>query len=91
MILFVLGMIAQGRLLEYDLSQLRIFSNTLQAIAVGYLISAVIILNLKLVWQIVTTAALLLLFWALIMLVPVPGHGAGVLTPEEIWQFTSTG
>ncbi len=37
-ILFVLGMIAQGRLLEYDLSQLRIFSNTLQAIAVGYLI-----------------------------------------------------
>jgi predicted acyltransferase len=82
LILFVLGMIAQGRLLEYDLSQLRIFSNTLQAIAVGYLISAIIILNLKLVWQIVTTVALLLLFWALMMLVPVPEHGAGALTPE---------
>ncbi len=81
-ILFVLGMIAQGRLLEYDLSQLRIFSNTLQAIAVGYLFSAIIILNLKLVWQLITTAALLLLFWALMMLVPVPGHGAGVLSPE---------
>jgi predicted acyltransferase len=81
-ILFVLGMIAQGRLLEYDLSQLRIFSNTLQAIAVGYLISAIIMLNLKLKWQIVTTGALLLLFWALMMLVPVPEHGAGVLTPE---------
>ncbi|MHC4585909.1 MAG: acyltransferase family protein [Planctomycetota bacterium] len=81
-ILFVLGMIAQGRLLEYDLSQLRIFSNTLQAIAVGYLISAIILLNLKLVWQIVTTGALLLLFWALMMLIPVLGHGAGALTPE---------
>ena len=81
-ILFVLGMIAQGHLLEYDLSQLRIFSNTLQAIAVGYLISAIIILNLKLKWQLITTGALLLLFWALMMLVPVPEHGAGALTPE---------
>ena len=81
-ILYILGMIAQGRLLEYDLSQLRIFSNTLQAIAVGYLFSAIIIINLKLVWQIVTTVALLLLFWALMMLIPVPEHGAGVLTPE---------
>jgi predicted acyltransferase len=81
-ILFILGMIAQGRLLKYDLSQLRIFSNTLQAIAVGYLISAIIILNLRLKWQIITIVALLLLFWALMMLVPVPEHGAGVLTPE---------
>ncbi len=81
-ILFILGMIAQGRLLEYDLSQLRIFSNTLQAIAVGYLISAIIILNLKLKWQLITTGALMLLFWALMMLIPVLGHDAGVLTPE---------
>ncbi len=81
-ILFVLGMIAQGRLLTYDLSKLHIYSNTLQAIAAGYLISAIIILNLRLVWQIVTTVALLLLFWALMMLVPVPGHGAGMLEPK---------
>jgi predicted acyltransferase len=75
-------MIAQGRLLTYDLSKLRIYSNTLQAIAAGYLISAIILLNLRLVWQIVTTVVLLLLFWALMMLVPVPEYGAGVLTPE---------
>lgn len=81
-VLFVLGMIAQGRLLSYDLSKLRIYSNTLQAIAAGYLIAAIIILNLRLVWQIVTTAALLLLFWGLMMLVPVPGHGAGMLEPK---------
>ncbi|MHC4460686.1 MAG: acyltransferase family protein [Planctomycetota bacterium] len=82
LILFVLGMIAQGHLLEYDLSKLHLYSNTLQAIAAGYLIAAIIILNMQIVWQMITTAALLLLFWALMMLVPVPGHGAGALTPD---------
>ena len=81
-ILFVLGMVAQGRLLEYDLSTLHIYSNTLQAIAAGYIIAAIIMLNLGIRWQIAATGILLLLFWALMMLVPVPGHGAGVLTPD---------
>ncbi|MHC4693065.1 MAG: acyltransferase family protein [Planctomycetota bacterium] len=75
-ILFVLGMIAQGDLLKLDLSKLKIYCNTLQAIAAGYLISAIIILNLRLRWQIVTTVLLLLLFWALMMLVPFPGRVA---------------
>ncbi len=83
LILFVLGMVAQGNLLDYDLSKLHIYSNTLQAIAAGYLISALLLLNLRLTWQIGVTAALLLLFWALMALVPVPNHGAGVLTPDE--------
>jgi len=82
-ILFILGMIAQGNLLEYDLSKLHIYSNTLQSIAAGYLIAAILILNLRLNWQIGATAALLLVFWALMALVPVPNHGAGVLTPDE--------
>jgi predicted acyltransferase len=81
-ILFVLGMIAQGRLLQYDLSKLHIFSNTLQAIAAGYFVASILMLNLNLRWQIGATAGLLLLFWALMALVPVPGHGAGVLTPD---------
>ena len=82
LILFVLGMIAQGHLLDYDLSKLHIYCNTLQAIAAGYLIAAIIILNMRIVWQMVTTAALLLLFWGLMMLVPVPGHKAGILEPD---------
>jgi predicted acyltransferase len=82
LILFVLGMIAQGRLLTYDLSKLQIYCNTLQAIAAGYLIAAILILNMRIIWQLVTTAALLLLFWVLMRWVPVPGHGAGVLTPD---------
>jgi predicted acyltransferase len=81
-ILFVLGMAAQGRLLTYDLSKLHIYCNTLQAIAAGYLITAVVLLNLRLVWQVVVWVALLLAFWALMVLVPVPGYGAGVLSPD---------
>jgi len=81
-ILFVLGMIAQGNLLEYDLSKLHIYSNTLQAIAAGYIIAAIIMLNMGLRWQIATTGILLVLFWALMMLVPFPGRGVDVLTPD---------
>jgi predicted acyltransferase len=79
-ILWVLGMIAQGNLLDYDLSKLHIYCNTLHAIAAGYLIASILILNLNIIWQAVVTAAPLLLFWGLMMLVPVPGYGAGVLT-----------
>jgi len=81
-ILFILGIAAQGHLLDYDLSKVHIYCNTLQAIAAGYLIASFIILNLRLIWQIIATAALLLLFWALMALVSVPGYGRGVLTPE---------
>lgn len=87
-ILFVLGMIAQGNLLTYDLSKLHIYCNTLQAIAAGYLIAALCLMNLRLVGQMAVTAGLLLGFWALMMWVPVPGHGAGNLSPEgnlAIW------
>lgn len=81
-ILFILGMVAQGYLLEYDLSKLHIYCNTLQAIAAGYIISAFIILSMPVLWQAVTTTGLLILFWLLMVLVPVPEIGAGVLTPE---------
>lgn len=82
LILFVLGMVAQGNLLDYDLSTLHVYCNTLQAIAAGYLIAALIVLNAGPFLQFVITGALLLLFWGLMVLVPVPGYGAGVLTPE---------
>jgi predicted acyltransferase len=81
-ILFILGMIAQGNLLDYDLSKLHIYSNTLQAIAAGYIIAAIIMLNLGIRWQIAVTGILLVLFWLLMVLVPVPSYGMGVLTPD---------
>jgi predicted acyltransferase len=41
-ILWILGMMAQGRLLTLDLSKISPFNNTLQSIASGYLIAAVV-------------------------------------------------
>lgn len=46
-ILFILGWIVQGNLLFFDISKFQIFSNTLQAIAVGYLFSTIAYLNLS--------------------------------------------
>ena len=74
-ILWVLGMIAQGHLLEYELPKLHWYSNTLQTIAAGYLISSILVLNLRLRWQFVVTAALLLVYWGLLVFIPVPGQG----------------
>jgi len=79
-ILFILGMVAQGGLLKYDLSKLHLFCNTLQAIAAGYLFASLIILNMRAIGQIVVTIVLLLGYWALLGLVAVPGHERGLIT-----------
>ena len=80
-ILFMLGMMAQGNLLAWDLSKLWPCYSVLHGIAVGYLIATVVALEFPPKVQVLITAAFLLLYWALLMLVPVPGVGAGVLTP----------
>ena len=81
-ILWILGMFAQGNLMSFDLSKLHLYSNTLQAIAAGYLVATVVILNIGVIGQAVTAVALLIFFWLLMTFVPVPGHGAGLLTPD---------
>ncbi len=80
--LFFLGTIAGGHLLLFDASRFYLFNNVLEEIAIGYLVASLVILNLSFRGQLAALAALLLGYWALIMLVPVPGHGAGILTPE---------
>ncbi len=81
-ILWVLGMIAQGHLLTFDISKLHFYSNTLQSIASGYLVASLVLLHLPLAGQIAVTAFLLLFYGLLMMFVPVPGHGAWLLTPD---------
>lgn len=63
-ILFILGAVVQGRLLSLDPLQIRIYTNTLQAIAVGYVISAIFLLHLSKKWQIIATSLLLIGYWA---------------------------
>jgi predicted acyltransferase len=82
-VLFFLATITQGNLLKFNWTEFYIFIGTLPAIGVGYLISSIFILNFNLKGQIIATSCLLLLYWALMMFVPVPGYGAGVLTPTQ--------
>lgn len=82
LILFVLGMAAQGNLLQFKLSELRLYINVLQTIACGYLIAAMAMLHLRVVGQVLLTAGLLLGYWLVLILVPVPGHAAGLLEPD---------
>jgi len=81
-ILFVLGMACQGNLLDFKLETLHLFANTLQAIAVGYLIAAIVMLNVGIIGQIIFTAVMLLGYWALLRFVPLGEQGAGSLEPK---------
>jgi len=81
-ILFVLGLAAQGNLLDFDLATLHVYCNTLQSIAIGYLVASIVVLHCRLTGHFVVIAVLLLGYWALMMLVPVPGHPAGILEPQ---------
>lgn len=74
-ILFILGMVVQGNLLSFDIHILRLYSNTLQSIAMGYLIASIIILNLSFRWQIAMIFILSLLYW-------IPMTIGGDYTPE---------
>lgn len=88
LMLWILGMVAQGHLLHFSLNNLQFYSNTLQAIAAGYLISAIALVELPVRGQAILAGTLLLIYWAIMRFLPVPGHGVGVLTPEgnlAIW------
>lgn len=65
----------------YTLTGVRI-PGVLQRIAVVYGIASLLVLRTTPRQQAYIAVWCLLLYWALMMLVPVPGYGAGVLTPE---------
>src|SRR5919199_2044237 len=65
----------------HTLTSVRI-PGVLQRIAVVYGLSALLVLWTTPRQQAGAAAVCLLLYWALMTLVPVPGYGAGVLTPE---------
>jgi predicted acyltransferase len=82
-ILFGLGLFLNG-FPFYPLDKvinLRI-PGVLQRIAVCFLIASLIFIKTKIRGQLIWTIALLTLYWLVMKAVPVPGYGAGVLTPE---------
>lgn len=63
LLLFLFGMIVQGNLLALDLGRILIYNNTLQSIAVGYLIAAMLMLHCTVRVQIWLTAVMLVVYW----------------------------
>jgi len=56
-ILIVLGMIVSGNLLTFDLAKIRVGSNTLEAIACGYFVASIVLLNLSVAGQAITVSS----------------------------------
>jgi len=79
--LLFLGYIFNGLLDFPRFSEMR-HTGVLHRIAWCYLITGFIMLRTGWRGQAITGAALLLVYWALMALAPVPGFGAGVITPE---------
>ena len=82
-ILFILGWIVQGNLLEWDLERFRLFSNTLQAIAVGYVGASLAFLHLSRRARYGLFAACLVGYALILTLPEVPGVGRSVLLPDR--------
>ena len=80
LVLIVLGLVAGG-VLGFDFANMR-WTGVLQRIGLCYLLAAILVLNTKVRTQVAVFVAILLLYWAAMALIPVPGYGAGVMTPE---------
>ncbi len=79
-IIFALGLVIYG-FPYYQLSTLRI-PGVLQRIAVCYLVASIVFLKTGWRGQAIIATLLLVGYWLLMMLVPVPGYGAGDLSME---------
>ena len=79
-VLILLGLILNG-LLRFNWPQMR-WPGVLQRIGLCYFFAALLVVHTKWRTQAIVVAAVLLLYWAAMMLIPVPGFEAGVLTKE---------
>ncbi len=79
-LLILLGLIYNG-LLRFDFEKQR-YASVLARIGLAWFFAAIIVLNTNIRGQIIWFAGILLAYWAMMKLIPVPGFGPGVLTPE---------
>ena len=82
LLLWIFGMMVQGNLMALDPDRIYLFTNTLQAIAVGYFFSAIIYLHTSWKTQIGIAVALLLTFWGAMEFITIGGYGGGDYTPH---------
>ena len=81
-LLWVFGMMCQGNLLGLDPDRIYFYSNTLQAIAMGYLIAAMLFLHVRPAVQVGTAVGLLLVYWGVMQFVTIGSYGGGNFTPD---------
>ncbi len=82
-ILFILGWIVQGNFLDFDPNTFKFFSNTLQAIAVGYLFSVLAYLHLSKRHRYLLFVICLVVYAMLLSLTNIPGIGNSELLPDK--------
>jgi predicted acyltransferase len=80
-ILIVCGMVVNKALQFNDYEHTR-FASVLGRIALSCFFAALIFLNFKLRTQIILFFSILIGYWVLMITIPVPGFGSGILTPE---------
>lgn len=79
-VIILLGLIFND-LLQFDWAQMR-WPGVLQRIGLCYFFAAIIVVHTKWRTQAIIVAAVLILYWLAMMLIPVPNYGAGNLTME---------
>lgn len=80
-LLILFGIIYNNKI-SFDFENLR-YASVLGQIGVAYFITVIIYLHTGIRGQLIWTIAILIGFWALMTFIPVPGIGAGILTPES--------
>lgn len=81
-LLWIFGMMCQGNLLGLNPDRIYLYSNTLQSIAMGYFISALLFLHTRIRTQVIIAVALLIGFWGVMEGISVHGYGGGNYTPD---------
>jgi predicted acyltransferase len=79
-VLILLGLLYNG-LLDLDFHTLRL-AGVLQRIGIAYFFAALIVMNTRVRGQAIITGSILVAYFLILKFVPVPGVGAGVLTPS---------
>lgn len=82
-VLWIFGMMCQGNLLALNPDRIFLYTNTLQAIAVGYAVAALMFLFTKLRTQIIAAILLLLAYWGAMELISIEGFGGGDYSPQH--------
>ena len=80
-ILILLGIVYNGLTTDLDFANAR-YTSVLGHIGFAYLWAAIIVINFRPLYQAICAAGILAIYFLLMKLVPVPGYGAGVLTPD---------